>query len=448
MANPQESIERENPRGLTFRHVAVLLVAAAVLWAGVWWQAQQRSTAAQVHLELGYEALKASKGSLAESEWMKAVEIEPKNLLAWQALGDFYLSTKQMNEAQQAYSVVAKLQPETPKIWSRLARADVALGDSMAARAHVGEALKRDADDVNALNIYSTLLLRVGNTEKRGEVLQHLAKLQSDNVTIVTKAADDLMRRRRYDEAAPLVKRLLQLQPDSSAAYAMRGAATFERNTKPEALRAAMQDFQKAVALNAANWVARWYLGRGYLRLNQTKEALRELKAVDAMGPADKNYLNDLAVAYQRNGDAALAATLRRQFADAEQEQHKITELTKRLALEPNDFDTNLQLGVRLLRSQKAGDATPLLNKALSLKPQNAEAQQAVRALEDSYEQSLSAALQAIAQKNQPQAINHLARSFALRPDDARTVAAVQKLATLAGVTYAQALFAIERLSR
>ena len=449
MANSKESIERENLSGLTFRHVAVLLVAAVALWAGVWWwQGQQQPPAAQVHLEAGYEALQAGKGSLAESEWMRAVEIEPKNLLAWQALGDFYLSTRQVSEAQQAYSVVAKLQPETPKIWSRLARTDAALGDTMAARAHVDEALKRDPDDVNALNIYSTLLLRVGNTDKRGEVLQHLAKLQPDNVTIITKAADDLMRRRRYDEAAPLVERLLQLQPDSSAAYAMRGAATFERNTKPEVLRAAMKDFQKAVDLNADNWVARWYLGRGYLRLNQPQEALRELKAVDVMGPADKNYLNDLAVAYQRTGDAERAATLRRQFAVAEQEQHKITELSKRLALGPDDFETNLQLGLLLLRSQNAGDATALLNKALALKPQDARAQQAVRELESVYEQSLRAGLQAVEQKNQAQAINHLARAFALRPEDARTNQAIQKLAALAGASYEQALFAVERLSR
>ncbi len=439
----------ESPSGLTFRHVAILLVAAIVLWAGVWWwQSQQKLPAAQLHLEAGYEALQAGKGSLAESEWIKAVEVEPKNLLAWQALGDFYLSTRQMAQAQQAYAVVAKLEPETPKIWSRLARADAALGDSVAARLHVDEALKRDADDVNALNIYSTLLLRSGNTEKRGEVLQHLAKLQPDNVTIVTKAADDLMRRRRYEEAAPLVERLLQLQPDSTSAYAMRGAMAFERSVKPEALRAAMKDFQKAIELNAANWVARWYLGRAYLRLNQNAAALRELKAVDAMGPADKNYLNDLAVAYQRTGDATQATALRRQFATAEQEQHKITELTKRLALEPDNFETNLQLGLLLLRSKNAGDASPLLNKALSLKPQNARAQQAVGELNTTYEQNLAAGLKALSEKNQAQAISHLSRAFALRPDDARTEQAIQKLAALAGASYEQALFAIERLSR
>lgn len=431
------------------RHAVPLIAAALLSWGGVWWwNAHQPASPVVSHLETGWAQYRVGRLEGAEKEWLRAVELDPKNAEAWEVLGDYYLATGQPEPAQRAYAVVARLNPQTPHLWTKMARLAVGVGDGASGRRLVEEALKRDANDVEALNILSTLLARSNEPRPRVEILQRLAKLRPDDVTVLTKTADALSRFRRYDEAAPLVERILKLDPRASAAYAMRGAAAYDRDTSEASMRQAVADFQQAIALSPANWVARLYLGRCYLRLQQPQQALDQLKRVDAMAPADKTYLNDLANAYQRSGQVAQAATLRRRFAEAAREKHDVEELQQRLGSEPNNFQTNLRLGQLLLRRKNPSGAAELLDRALKLRPQDAAAQKAVRALDSAYAQSLSTGLKALGQRNKPQAMLHLARALQLRPRDARTQNAIQSFAAASGVSFSQALSALEHLSQ
>lgn len=429
--------------------VVFLFVAAIGAWVGIWrWQSQQTPPLVERHLEEGARLFQAGQMPQAESEWLKAVELDPKNAATWEVLGDFYLATKQWNPALKSYAVVAKLQPESAHLPTKMARAETNTGNAGAARRHVEEALKRDPNDIEALNIQTTLLKRAGEDSRRAEVLLRLVKLKPDDALLLNKTADALMIQRRHTDAAPLVEKLLTLDPNSSSAYAMRGAIAFSRDASPASLQKAVADFKKAISLNDTHWVARWYLGRSYLRLNQPEPAVKELKIVDAIDPADKNYLNDLATAYQQSGQANLAAATRKRYAVAERQNHAITELRSRVAAAPEDFDANLQLGVLLLKSKNPDGAEDLLQKALKLKPQNAAALKAVRDLNADYLQQLKRGLQLLEAKKPAPAAPCIARALQLRPYDERTISGVQQLADASGINFYQTVFELERLAQ
>lgn len=418
-------------------------------WGGVlWWQSRQPVSPVESHLEAGLRFFQAGRGAEAESEWLRAIEIDPKNATAWEVLGNYYLASSQWDPALKAYGVVATLNPTTPRLWTKMARAEANTGDSKGARLHVNAALQSDPDDVEALSILTTLLHRAGESGQRVEVLLRLVKIKPDDVTILNKTADALMMRRRYKEAAPLIDHLISLDSASSSAYSMRGAIAFNQDASSASLKKATTDFQKSIALNSANWVARWYLGRSYLRLNQPAPAIQALKLVDEMRPSDKNYLNDLATAYQLGGQPKQAAAVRQRFALAERQDHAIRELRSRLAAAPDDFDTTLKLGLLLLRSKNPDGAEDLLQKALKLKPHDAVTQRALRDLDADYRQQLQQGLKSLKAKQIQPAVISLSRMLQLRPYDQRTRAAVQQLSVVSGIGFYQTVAELERLAQ
>lgn len=434
---------------LEIRHAIFCIVLAGLAWLGIWWWNYHQTTSpVEKHLEAGLRLFQNGQGAAAESEWLRAIEIDPKNATAWETLGNYYLSTGHWESSLKAYSVVAALNPKAHRLWTKVARAEANIGNAAEAHRHVDVALKSDPDDVEALSLLTTLLQREGESAKRVEVLLHLVKLQPKDVTVLNKTADALMMRRRYKEAAPLVDQLLSLSPNSSSAYAMRGAIVFNNDASTNSLQEATADFQKAVELNKNNWVARWYLGRSFLRLNQPQKAIGELKFVDLMNPSDKSYLNDLATAYQLNGYAKQATATRERFAIAERQMQAIRELRSRLAAAPNDFKTNFQLGLLLLQSKNPDGAEDLLKKALQLKPHDKATQQALLTLDKDYQQNLQRSLLYLNAKNLNHALPLLARVLQLRPQDERTKSAVQQLSVASGVGFYQTVSELEQIAQ
>lgn len=442
---PTRGAERKSR--LSAGQASAVLALAAASWGGVWWwQSHQAPAGADKHLEAGWLRYREGRIEQAESEWLEAVRISPKDDTAWEALGDLYLASGQWEPARKAYVVVAQLSKSKPHLWTKLASATVRMGDAAGARAAVDAALQSDPDDVEALNILSTLLMRAQESRQRTEVLQHLARLKPDDPAVLTKAADALMIARRYPEAKPLIDRILTLDPRSSVALSMRGAVIFKQETSPSGVQRALSDFRTAIALKPDNWVARWYLGRCYLRLNQPRQALEELRTVDAARPPDRSYMLDLAAAYQQSGQEKLAAVTREQFAAAERQGHAISELRSRRAASPNDFDANLQLGLRLLTSPYPAEVEDALQAALKLRPKDPQAQKAMRDLEADYARSLLQGLQNLHARKGMLALQHLSRALQLRPLDPRTRKAVEELAAALRISFYEAQLQLERL--
>jgi tetratricopeptide (TPR) repeat protein len=257
------------------RNAIIFLVIAALAWSGVWWW-QARYAPINQHIEAGRQHLQMGRGVNAEREWRQAVRLDPDNAIAWELLGDYYFGAASWQAALEAYRHVARIEPQAPQIYSRLANTAVQAGDMQAAQESAQRALQRDPNDVDALYILANLLAGSQLDNKlQLEYLQRLVKLRSDNIEYLARTADLLILERQYAEAKPLVEKILQLDSNFAPAYAMRGAIALQGESSPAALDVAEASFKKALEFTPSDHLSRRFLARVHLRQGKSRRPSR-----------------------------------------------------------------------------------------------------------------------------------------------------------------------------
>ncbi|MDF2440402.1 MAG: hypothetical protein JWN98_1386 [Abditibacteriota bacterium] len=433
----------QQPRSLT-----LVFGVAIMAWVAVWvWQARYAPVAR--HIEAGQKYFEQGRPAEAANEWLQAVQLDPHNATAWELLGDYYSGAKNWPAAREAYERVARLQPDTPQLFSRLAVSIGQMGDVQTAQRHATEAIKRDPNDVDALYIVVTLLGQSGLDEAlRLEYLRRLVKLEPDNSEYLGLTTDALILGKQFREAKPLVERLLKLNPNFAPAYAMRGSIILNSERSPSALAQAEADFRKALQWEPHNLQSRRYLAKVLLRRKLPTQAIQQLEIVQRAQPRDFVHLHELAIAYQHAGDIAKATFYRRRFAQMEQVAYKIKTLKVHVKSNPKDFESMLQLGTLLSKSHNPKDAEKYLQKALALRPTEARAKKANRELERRYQNELLSAMRALQRRDYESAGQHISVAFLLHPRDERTRHALQQIAAASGDQLPQAIKDLGRTGR
>ena len=402
-----------------------------ILAGGAWifnFRQQAQQAPIRGHIAAGRDYLAAGQGTAAEKEWRAALQLAPENADTWKLLGDYYIASENWIEAKNAFEQLTKLAPQTPLVWGQLAVAAAHLEDETTTRRAVEEALKRDANDINALGLKVSLLAREDKPNERVKILQRLWNLQPDNLQIAAQLADALTAAQKFDEARPLLAKIIEVEPDFAPAYAMRGEGAMREGATSAQLTQAEKDLQKSLQLDATQEKARALLAKLYTRQKQWPQSIAQYKELIERHEGQTIYWNDLAGIYQKAGDSAQVLAARRRVAQIAQDRDRRDALKSRLANDPENFDNNLQMGLLLLHSPQPLNADKYIAKALNLRPQDARALSAARELEAKYQKHLQAGLKALQNKNIKQADHEISRAMLLRPHDLRTAQAVQQV--------------------
>lgn len=182
------------------------------------------------------------------------------------------------------------------------------------------------------------------------------------------------------------------------------------------------------MAQNPSDTVALLFIGKAYLQLKQPKEAIFYLQKLERLPAAHESYLFELAKAYKMAGNPAKALETRQRYAALQQQRVQIERVESKLSTSPNDFDTNLKLGLLLLKSRKPVGAEEYINKAASLRPSDPKVKAALQQLENAYLQYLNAGLAASKKRDYDRIGVNLGMAMMLRPRDERTAKAIQQL--------------------
>jgi tetratricopeptide (TPR) repeat protein len=406
---------------------------------GAWgWNWKQTSQSAPVvaRIEAGQKYLQAGKGEAAEAEWQQAVKLAPDNVEVWQLLGDYYIRVQNWKAARAALGHVQQLQPDAPNLNGNLAVCAMGLGDTKKVEQYAEAELKRNPDDAAVMEVLVDALAQRRELEKRTKYARRLAQLRPDNPDALLKLALALDDQQMYQEALPLLSKLVQLAPGYAPGYALRGKALVNLNTSEADVKRAEGDLLKALSLDSKDVDSHWWLGKLYLSRKEAAKAIPHFKAVGAMNPAATDHLFELARAYQQQGNSVQAADLRRRYGRMEQINERITMLKSRLANQPDNFENNLQAGLLLLQSNNPLHVERYLKKAQSLRPNDPRAKTALQLLEAQYGKELQSGLKALKQQDYAKVGPAMNRILLLRPRDPRTIAAVrQATATLVGST-------------
>ena len=411
-------------------------VALALCGFALW---QFRASPAQSHINAGVQLLQSGQSSAAEKEWQTAVQIDPDNAQAWELLGDFYFSARDYAGTFKALQRVEALHPDAPDLQARLAVAAYHLNQSDAAQTYAQAQLKREPNNIAALQILAELAKEKPAPLEQLKYTSQLADLQPRNVAALEALASMREQRNEYDQVLPLAERIVQLAPRSSEALLRRGVALYVTNGAPDALTRAQTDLVESLRLNPDSLEAHRYLARVYMRLNQPQKAIVQFQKLSEGRPYATAHLLELSNAYRRLGDDARADELRARFIRLKALNTVWIDLKKQLSRAPNDVAKNVQLGNALISAVTGEDAAYQLyryqvatgnlqpaqfytDKAFDLQPTNPAVKAARARLGAVYEGYAKSLTQALQRGDRDAAKDLLPRLVLLRPTDARTL--------------------------
>lgn len=420
----------------------LLIIVATAACGFTWWQ-QQRYAPVRAHIEAGIRYLEQGQGAAAENEWRQAVQLDNRNAEGWEFLANYYMAAQNWAEARNAWNHVLSHGAATAQTNYQLALCSMRLNDLEAARQYAEAALKKDANHIGALDIVTNVMVRNSDEKPRLKRLEHLVELQPQNEEYIGRLAEALVDDHQYNKARPLLDKLLTLKPNFGPAYALRGAAILYTDSSPQGLKLALDDLKKSLSQNPTDAVARLFIGKVYLKLKQPKDAIFHLQKLERLPTAHESYLFELAKAYSMAGNLSKAGETRQRYASVQQQRVQIERLESKLATSPNDFDTNLQLGLLLLKSRKPVRAEDHLNKAAALRPTDARAKAALSQLESLYVHHLNAGLTALKKRDYDRVGTNLGMAMMLRPYDERTSMAIQQFQMVSEAGFDQGIMSL-----
>ncbi len=352
-------------RSLQQPAVAAWLVVAAVL-AWILSLRLHSSPAAQ-HVDAGVDYARRHMPEQAEQEWQTAGKLDPSDPRPWTYLGELYLDVHRWQAAYDAYMKLLLIQPNAPHLDAHLAQACLGRGDEQTAYHYAEAALKDDPNDADAIRLFCGLLSQTGQDQMRLDLLRHLVKLEPNREDDQILLVEGLVSKRLFEEAKPIVEKLLAQDPNSPRLHALHGMILFSADSSAASARLAASDFQQAVQDPRYATFAGFYLGRIYSRLDQPAKALPYLEAAAQAMPLKREVLFALAEGYRETRQADRAAHVQAQFDALRRDEERIDQLTTVCREHPNDFAAQKEIGERLLHHQEYRKAVAHLSQALTL---------------------------------------------------------------------------------
>jgi TolB-like protein/Tfp pilus assembly protein PilF len=212
--------------------------------------------------------------------FQKSLEVDPQYARSWAGIAEVwdvfgYTQRRPVPDAYERAKTAARkaleLDPDLADAHAVLAHATMLTGDPGAAEQGFRRALELDGNSLNALHWYSHLL----------------------------------MQEKRFDESLALCKRLLALDP-----LGFWNVHLGEHYVAAGDRAKALEQFRRAVELDASSGPARGALGHMLLVDGRIDEAVSELETAHRLDPEDGGFRNWLAEAYEKAGRTADAARL------------------------------------------------------------------------------------------------------------------------------------------
>ncbi len=325
----------------------------------------------------------------AATHLKRALEIDPRQyevrfelLAAYRLLGNMEHALGQLDLLQDARS-------SDPRVIYVAALIAADRNDMRAAVAGFQDALHRDPTLYGAWQDLGLAYIKLNQWKDAAETFGELASRQADSFDAAYFHALALFNSGNSKDAETEVRRALRLDGGAVDAQTLLGIILASRgNANAEASEALAQ----AVALDAANFDAQFYLGRVQYAMKDYAGAVKSLRAAVALQQNHAQARFFLGTALEAAGDSGAALKEYQELIKIDPQsaygqvglgallvkQGKITEaidaLQRATALDAGNFEAHLALGRALALSERFAEAVESLKKAVELLPDRPEA--------------------------------------------------------------------------
>jgi tetratricopeptide (TPR) repeat protein len=211
----------------------------------------------------------------AISALRKQVAVNPGNAEAHRRLGDSYIRQGRTDEAQTEFMAALLVDPRNVSSFLGLAQLHLSAGTHLEAARAARRAIAIDPSQAQAHYVLGTALTRLGQGEEARREMDTFLRLQTEAAGAAKQKfeRDGLVRQittaiaaAEHGAAVPLLKQLIVLEPKVAAHFLSLGRELAGSNQTREAIEA----FQMALALDPSNPDVHRHLAETYLAAGQT----------------------------------------------------------------------------------------------------------------------------------------------------------------------------------
>lgn len=245
-------------------------------------------------------ASNAKRFADAESFARRAVQLQPKNALAWDRLG-VALQARGLfnNETEHAYRRAVELDPQFPVAYAHLARVLKRMGRADEA-APLYEKATTLAKDPETLNLIAESLQAEQQWQNSEPVLKRALELDARNPTALYLMGRMLVVFKRYQESEPYLKLATEVSPRAFQPFNLLGRTYLALDRFEDA----EVTYERAAGFASAGdrkQLAGDYgfggVGDGYMKAKKKPSAVRAYKRALELDPANKEVEQKLAKA-------------------------------------------------------------------------------------------------------------------------------------------------------
>lgn len=234
----------------------------------------------------------------AENAARRAVQLQPKNAVAWDRLGVALQSRGLFNvETEQAYRRAIELDPEFAVAYAHLARVLKRAGRKDEALP-LYERASALAKEPATLNLIAESLQAEQEWNSSEPVLRRTLELDARNPTALFLLGRMLLVMKRYEESERFLKSAAEVSPKAFQPYNLLGSVYLALDRYPEAEKT----YTQAAAVASAGDRQRLGgafgfegVGDGYVKSNLKSDAVRAYERALELDPANKNLEQKIA---------------------------------------------------------------------------------------------------------------------------------------------------------
>ncbi|MEP6635419.1 MAG: tetratricopeptide repeat protein [Acidobacteriota bacterium] len=239
----------------------------------------------------------------AEGFARRAVQIQPKNAVAWDRLGVALEARGSFTpELEHSYRRAVEIDPQFAVAYAHLARVLKRFGKQQEAAPLYDQAFSL-AKDPATLNLIAESMQAEQLWEKSGPVLKRALELDARNPTALLMMGRMLVVFKRYGEAEPYLKQAAEVSPRAFEPYNLLGRTYLAMDRFPEA----EVTYERAVSFASEGdrkQLAGAYgfagVGDGYLKVKEKANAARAYQRALELDPSNKELQQKLSKARAR----------------------------------------------------------------------------------------------------------------------------------------------------
>ena len=311
------------------------------------------------------------KDELTEEEQAKLEELSAQEEEYKQKAIEYYLKFADTGEGDEAFfNRVIALDPQNPRIHYRLAELYRERGQYVQADREYQQAIDAKPDFVAAYIGQGDAAMAMQLYGRAIQCFKEALALQTGSRTIELRLAKAYLRDEQYDQARPLLEKLLQAQPDNDTVQMLMGDLLLAQGD----VEGAIEHYQAAFRKNPTSEV-QLKLAHAYLVAGQLDEAKKEYQDLIHRFPYRGEAYDGLGDVYRKLGEDEQALeqyreALRRTYDVATKEAiaEKIVELA------PDDIDTRFKLADYYRQEYKYDSAIRQYQEILAHDPGNVDA--------------------------------------------------------------------------